>query len=324
MDKVVVSAPGKLMLFGEHAVVYGKPCIVTSVNQRLRLKAQKKDQPIFQLEAADVGITNYQKLISEVGKGDIPKGAKYVEVALRNFIEYYRVDTPGVSISTVSDFKPVFGFGSSSASAVCTIFALAKLFNINLSQKEIFDLSYKTVLDIAGVGSGFDLAAAIFGGTLYFVKAGKVIEPLAIGHLPIIVGYTGVKADTPTIVKDMQAKRDKDPKFIDNIFAHVGQIVIKAKEALLKKDYPILGKLMDQNQEYLEKLGVSSKILDKLIKVSRDAGAYGAKLSGAGFGDCMIALVPEDRRKQVRKAIEKVGGQVLKVETNVKGVRIES
>lgn len=323
LKQIIVSAPGKLMLFGEHAVVYGRPCIVTAVDQRLKLKAEKLDKPIFQLEAADVGVTNYLKPISEVGVGEIPKGAKFVEIALKNFMNNFRIDTPGISIQTISQFKSVFGFGSSSASTVCTIKALSELFNIKLSQKQIFELAYKTVLDIQGVGSGFDLAAAIYGGTLYFVTGGKVIEPLKIKSLPLIVGYSGVKADTPTIVKQVAQFAKGYPKIVKNIYDQMGVLVNMAKKALEKNDLQALGQLMNLNQGYLEVLGVSSEKLSAMIYAARNAGAYGAKLSGAGVGDCMVALAPSAKRKAVEKAIENAGGQVLKIEVNAKGARIE-
>ena len=90
MKKITVSAPGKLMLLGEHAVVYGRPCIVTAVNQRMKATVQLLDQPVFQLEAPDVQVTNYQKPMSELGTGDIPKGAKFIEIAVNNYLSFLR------------------------------------------------------------------------------------------------------------------------------------------------------------------------------------------------------------------------------------------
>ena len=326
---ITISAPGKLMLFGEHAVVYGKPCIVTSVNQRISIKAQKNDEPIFVLNAPDVEINNYSKPLSDLGNGEIPKGAKFVEFAVLNFLEKNKSVIPairqlaeGIQLETVAQFKSTFGFGSSSASAVCTIKALAELFEIKLTEKEIFDLAYKTVLDVQGLGSGFDLAAAIYGGTLYFVTGGKTIQPLAISHLPLIVGYTGVKADTATIVKEVKARFEKYPKLLKNIYDGIAMIVKEAKIALEKNDLEKVGQLMNLNQGYLETLGVSSEKLSAMIYAARIAGAYGAKLSGAGGGDCMIALAPSSKRKAIEKAIGKVGGKVLEVEVNTEGVKL--
>src|SRR3989338_2227690 len=198
--KIIVSAPGKLMLLGEHAVVYNHPCLVTAVDQRMRATVETLDTLEFQLDAEDVKVTGYKKPLSELGVGDIPKGAKFVEIAAKNLLNnpeiLKRVQNDkwkkGIRIITESDFSSQFGFGSSSASTVCTVKAVSELLGLNLSNKEIFDLSYKTVLDIQGKGSGFDVAAAVYGGTLYFVTGGKIIEPLIIKELPLIVGYSGI------------------------------------------------------------------------------------------------------------------------------------
>lgn len=320
--QITVSAPGKLVLFGEHAVVHGKPCIVTSVNQRLSLKAEKLEEAVFELEAPDVDIKGYKKALTDVGKGDIPKGAQFVELATRNFLAKHKIKG-GVRFETVSQFKSTFGFGSSSASTVDTVKALSELFKIKLSNDEFFKIAYKTVIDIAGVGSGFDLAAATFGDTIYYVYPGKIIEPLKLKSLPLIVGYTGVKFDTPTLVKQVNASALKYPVLYKTIFNQIALIVEDAKTALKKKDYQKVGELMNLNQGLLDTLGVNSGILSKLIYAARDAGAYGAKLSGAGGGDCMIALAPENKRAAVEKAITAAGGQVIQVEVNTQGVKVE-
>ena len=84
MNKVTISAPGKLMLLGEHAVVYNHPCLVTAVDQRMRATAEILDVLEFQLDAEDVNVLGYKKPLSELGVGDIPKGAKFVEIAIKN------------------------------------------------------------------------------------------------------------------------------------------------------------------------------------------------------------------------------------------------
>ncbi|MBI2334680.1 mevalonate kinase [Candidatus Daviesbacteria bacterium] len=319
MKKVTVSAPGKLMLLGEHAVVYGRPCIVTAVGQRIRAMVELTDQPVFELNAPDVAVVHYQKPMSELGKGDLPKGAKFMEVAIKNFGV-----RRGVKVTTASEFSSQFGFGSSSASTVCVIKALSELTNKKLSDKQIFDLSYKTVLDIQGKGSGFDVAAATFGGTLYFVTGGKVIKPLNIKSLPLIVGYSGIKVDTVTLVNEVLEKAKKYPAVIEHIYDAIGRLVELAKKAILQSDWATLGELMNFNEGYLASLGVEGPKLAGMIYGAREAGAYGAKLSGAGIGDCMLTLTPAKAKKAVEQAIEKAGGQVIDVKANVEGAKVES
>lgn len=347
MNKVTVSAPGKLMLLGEHAVVYGRPCIVTAVDQRMKATVELTNKPVFQLDAPDVQITNYQKPMANLGKGEIPKGAKFVEIAVKHFLSLRhpersegtstsgnrmrledsslitRNDIFGLRITTKSEFSSQFGFGSSSASTVCVIKALSELTKKKLSNKQIFDLSYKTVLDIQGKGSGFDVATAVYGGTLYFVTPGKIIQPLKINALPLIVGYSGIKFDTVRLIDEVAQKAKKYPWVIDNVYDQIGKLVKQAKQAILKKDRDTLGELMNLNEGYLATLGVEGKKLSSMIYAAREAGAYGAKLSGAGIGDCMIALAPPSKTAAVKKAITLAGGQVIDIKTGAEGVRIE-
>ncbi len=323
MRKITVSAPGKLMLFGEHAVVYGRPCLVTAVGQRMKATVELTDEPIFQLEAPDVKVTNYKKAIEDCGVGEILKGAKFVEVAVKNFLDKYPFGG-GVKVETESEFSSEFGFGSSSASTVCVVKALAELTGAKLDQKAIFDLSYKTVLDIQGKGSGFDVAAAVYGGTLYYITPGKVIEVLQIDSLPLIVGYSGIKFDTVSLINEVSKKADKYPKVIEDVYSQIEYLVEQAKVALLNKDWETLGELMNFNEGYLSILGVEGKKLAEMIYSARENGAYGAKLSGSGIGDCMIAIVSADTNQAVKDGITKAGGKVIDVETNAEGVRVES
>ena len=293
--KVKTSAPGKLMLFGEHAVVYNYPCIVTSVSSRIYVEAEKTPGH-FKIDSPQV------------------KNHRFVEETISVFKKIYKIDGE-VLIKTYSDFSSQYGLGSSSAVTVALILAISNLYKIKLSKKEIFNLGYDIIHSVQGVGSGFDIAAATYGGTIYFFTGGKIIEPLLIETMPLIIGYSGTKADTSTIVKKLKS----DFKIFDNI----KKIVEKAKNSLIKSDWKKSGELMNQNHELLQKLGVSTEKLDKMCKEAISAGAYGAKLSGAGGGDCIIALAPQEKINKIKEAIIKVGGQIIDVKDNVQGVRIE-
>lgn len=321
--KVTISAPGKLMLFGEHAVVYNRPSIVTAVGQRMFVTAEfGSEKPLLEIKAPDVK-THLKIPLADLASKDIPKEAKFiakaVEVYLKEFVNY----KGGIKITTKSEFSSKFGFGSSSAVTVCTLKALSVMFEDDLDNRTLFDWAYKVVLDIQGKGSGFDVAAAIYGGTLYFIKGGKALKPLNIPNLPLIIGYSGIKADTVTLIDEVAKKAKKFPKVIDNLYTLMGELIPQAQKALLKGDFETVGELMDFNQGYLSSLGVSSSKLDAMINTAREAGAYGAKLSGAGVGDCMIAFAPPSKVIAVKKAINKAGGQVIDIKSNVEGVRIE-
>lgn len=326
--KVTVSAPGKLMLLGEHGVVYNHPCLVTAVDQRIKMTVEVLNISEFQIEAPDVNVLNYKKSFNDIGIKEIPKGAKFIEIGFKNFLEFFKTKNliskdSGFKISTSSEFSSLFGFGSSSASTVCIIKALSELFNLNLTNKQVFDLSYKTVLDIQGKGSGFDVAAAVYGGTLYFFTEGKIIKQLPIDNLPLIVGYSDVKADTVTLINQVKEKFANNKIELDEIYTEIGALVENAKKSILKNNWLITGKLMNKNQVFLKKLGISISKLDDMISASISAGAYGAKISGAGGGDCMIALAPDDKVKSVKNAIVKVGGEIIEIKANARGVFLE-
>ncbi len=321
-SSITVSAPGKLILLGEHAVVYGKPCLVTAVNQRMSAKVSFMPEQVLKLEAADVHVHGYQKPLSELGGGTIPKGARFVEMAVKNFADKHALKQ-GVAVEMSSEFKSTFGFGSSSASTVCILKALFELLSIKHTHKDIFDIAYKSVLDIQGKGSGFDIAAAVYGGTLLFMSGGEVISPCKVASIPLVVGYSGIKADTVTLIDAVKAKAQKYPAVIAGIYDQMGALVEHAKVALEAEDWPTLGDLMNTNQGLLECLGVSISKLSEMIWAARGAGAFGAKLSGAGGGDCMIALATKGHHKIVASAIENVEGEVIDVQTGAEGVRVE-
>ncbi len=323
MAKEIVSAPGKLMLMGEHAIVYNRPCLVTAVDQRIRAEVELLNIPEFQLEATDVNVIGYRKPLDQLGIEVIPKGAQFVEHAIKNMVDQYGLKT-GFRVTTTSEFSSEFGFGSSSAATVCTIRAISELLALGLNQKEIFDISYKTILDVQKKGSGFDIAAAIYGGTLYYETAGKVIEPLDINNLSLIVGYSGIKADTVSIINQVAETAQKYPEVIDAIYSNIEKLVLLGKTALLLGDWYSFGELMNINQGYLNALGVSNRKLEVMIYSAREAGAYGAKLSGAGGGDCMIALGSSDSTQAIKENINQVGGIILEATPHAEGMRVEN
>ena len=317
---IKVSAPGKLMLFGEHAVVHGRPCIVVSVDHRINVSLGKRDGDKIYLDAPDVAVKNYIASLNDLEK-PFPKETRFVFGAIKNFFERHNLKS-GLNIKTESESLNKFGLGSSSAVIVSTIKGLAELFGIRMNNKELFDLSYKTVLDIQEVGSGFDVAAAIYGKTLYFVTAGKIIKSMEVKELPLIVCHTGIKADTPTLVKMVYKKLSEEPKKINKIFDEIGKIVNLAKIEIENSNWEKVGRLMNLNQNLLKGLGVSSKKLEDLISVALNSGAFGAKLSGAGGGDCMIAIADKEKLNNVKEAVEKAGGKVIDAKLQTEGVKL--
>lgn len=317
MKQVTASAPGKLLLFGDHAVVYGHPCIVTAIDQRVHVTLELQSDDFF-----EVASPTYRRKVSLVGKEKVAQELQFVVAVFEEFFKQYP-QKKGVRVSTKSDFSSMFGFGSSSAVSVAFAKALAEIYAVELSNENLFKLIYQSILKVQKVGSGFDVAAAIWGGTLYYISPAKVVTPLLIDRMPLSVGYTGVKVKTAKVIQEVAAAKSREPERIERLFQRSNDIVEQAKVALEQAAWLKVGHLMNQNQLVLAELGVSSPLLYKLIAAAKKGGAFGAKLSGAGKGDCMIAVSDIKKTPSVEEAMTAVGGQVLSVQTGAEGVRIE-
>lgn len=328
MKKVKTSAPGKLMLFGEHSVVFGHPCIVTAVDRRLSITIEENGEEVFILDAPDLGLRAYSKKISDLGNKDLPKEVSFIETCYKLFLEKYP-QKKTIHVYSKNEFKSSYGLGSSSASTVAFAKALSEFYSVPMNNDQLFDLAYRTVLEVQGVASGFDIAAAIWGGTIYYItphgklSQEKTVEPIKIKNLPLTVGYTGVKADTATLVRMVQSLHKDNKRVINKVFRDITLLVEQAKKTIQQEDWQHLGLLMDENQALLRRLKVSSIELENLIVASKEAGAMGAKLSGAGGGDCMLAIADQEHQDQVNKAIRHAKGKVIEVEMNAEGVRLE-
>ncbi|MEA3345660.1 MAG: mevalonate kinase [Chloroflexota bacterium] len=320
--RVTASAPGKLMLLGEHAVVYGRPCLVTAIDRRMWVTAESTRDGLLHLSAPALEVEDWKVPLAELGTTDPPAGVRFLHAVVHCVAQRYGLSS-GLRIETRSGFSHELGLGSSAAVTIATTGALSELLGLELSKSELFALSYEAVRTVQGVGSGFDLAASLHGGTLYFRPQGPEIVPL--GADPrLVVGYSGEKADTASLVRCVARRRERQPKLVEGIFDSMARLVEEGREALLARDWQWLGQAMSLSHPLLEALGVSTPKLAQLVRAAEEAGAYGAKLSGAGGGDCMIALVSEGHRDEVARAIDGAGGEVIPMQTGAAGVRRES
>lgn len=323
---VTASAPGKLMLSVGYAVVHGHPTIVTAVNQRLSATVRKNGVDVFHLEAPDLGLSSYTKTMADLGKRDLPKAVRFIEMLYKRFLEMHP-QNEGIVVTTNSDFGAHYGFGSSSAVTVAFAKALLHLYGVEMSNKELFDLCYQAVIDVQGVGSGYDIAAAIWGGTLLYVKPARRVEMVSVADLPIVVAYSGQKADTPTLIRLVDSVLEREPERINHIFDDIGHIAEGLAEAIQEKDWAKMGYLFNRSQANAAQLGVSSSVLENLITVATEAGAFGATSSGAAGGDCVLAAYnPDDfdSKQRIVDAWKRAGAEVVDVALNAEGVRLDS
>jgi len=298
MREVKTSAPGKLYFFGEHAVLAGKKSIAFAIDQRIycEIKERSDEKIVFHFPEVGVEYREYNGRLSD-------KETSFATAAINCIKKLTRLR--GMTISTRSEMHP--GFGTSSASTVAILGALSEFYGLGLSKGDIFNMGCQVVLDVQGEGSGYDIACSTYGGVIEYVRGGLPKQLKHPNNLPMIIGYTKIKADTTKIINHVLSLKQRYPEQISTIFGIIEQIVLLVEDALEKGDFRMLGELMNMNHGLLAALDLSSPELEELIWVSKKAGAIGAKLSGAGRGDCMIALAP-GKEKEVSYAINSMGG----------------
>ena len=309
------SAPAKTILFGEHSVVYGEPAIAGAVNKRayITIKDSNADMTVFR--APDIGFeakldTIEKKYILVKGKPGI---IRYILEAL------YRVhDHTPIDITLKSNVPIGSGLGSSAAVTVATLAALYRYHNIHFNKRSLARDAHMIEQAVQGVASPLDTLVSTYGGLVYLSR-NKNVEHFNINfNPPFVVGYTTKHGNTGKMVKDVRILKNKNGKIIDSAINSMGNLTNYAKQAILKRDWVRLGELMNINHGYLEVLGVNTLELSRMVYAAREAGALGAKTTGAGGGGSIIALCPGKVNK-VADAIEK-NDNVLKVRFTRKGV----
>ena len=225
------------------------------------------------------------------------------------------ISKQGIEITLDGTLYCASGIGASAASCVAIARALSDHYQKNMSDEEINDIAYEGEMAYHGSPSGIDNTASTFGGLIWFEKKEpKIMDKINIPNpVEIVMGNTGKVANTSAAVAGVRERKEKYPEKYDEIFDRAENIAYLAKDALQDEDHRELGKLMNENHKLLQQIEVSSKELDFLVKLARDAGALGAKLTGGGLGGNIIALTPgRDLQDNVANAIEKEGFQTVK------------
>ena len=311
-NSITASAPGKLILFGEHIVVYGEPAIATALDKRAYVTATELEEKKIIVKSNEL-----EQPIEVSPKEEATHPAvRVAQAALQK-----NNSSRGVEIHIKSEIPISAGLGSSASVSVATAAAVLKLFsseqNSEPSRMEILEVAHEGEKVAHGKPSGIDTAVATFGGTIFFKKG--EIEGLDAPEMQFVVGDTKVPRNTKEIVEGVR-KTVEDPRVAFNLFT-ISSIVRRAREALLRQNLTEIGHLMNKNQEFLRALGVSSVELEQLIHTAINSGAYGAKLTGAGGGGCMIAL--SDKPDKIKAALDNAGAEAFVVKTNQPGVRFE-
>lgn len=323
---VVASAPAKVILFGEHFVVYGEPAIVLAIDRRAYATAEERSDGKTCFHSTELGLEGYYEGDSfKVKQGDAKEAKIRFEPARMavDKIKQKAGKTTGLNIEINSTVPVGAGLGSSAAVVASVTAAVGTLLNLNISKEEIFRISLEAEKIVHGTPSGIDPAISTFGGTLVY-QTGTGFRPLQVkSDIPLVIGDTGVERSTRRQVEKVKDFVDRYPRITEPIMRAANEIVNQATEALVSSDLPTLGELMNLNHALLYGLTVSDESLEWLINAARKSGALGAKLTGAGGGGCMIALTTNEKLRHVADAIQRAGGKPFEAKKTDEGVRIE-
>ncbi|GCC10420.1 mevalonate kinase [archaeon] len=310
---VLVSSPGKVILFGEHAVVYGFPALASAIDRRIYVKAEKNS--LEKIVIASKGKkTSFSFKSLKRRRGEF----RYILRALKIAFDTLGMDF-GISIEIDSKIPRASGLGSSAAISVAVLKAAYYIAGEDIKNGKLAVLGHRVELEVQGSASPTDTATSALGGVL-FIHPGKAIEKVEIRQdVSLIVGCTGMKRSTKELVAKVKTFKETYPNIAEPIIASIGEITIEARTALGNGDYQKLGKLMLVNNALLDALGVGNMALSRRVYSAIKAGAAGAKLTGAGGGGCMIALARENR-EMVLKAL---GKRAFVTKISKEGTRVE-
>jgi mevalonate kinase len=296
------SAPGKVILFGEHAVVYGQPAIAVPVTQ-VEATAHVEPAPDgsgLTLIAADLG--------ESFDLARAPAEAP-LAVAARLTLDHLAASVPDATLTVESTIPIASGLGSGAAVSTALVRALAGFLGASLTRAEVSELVYEVERIHHGTPSGIDNTVIAYGQPVYFVRTAasgpelvSVAEPFR-----LLIADTGLPSPTRHLVSRVRMGWQRETRRYEALFERVGEVVREARRRIEAGDVTGLGPLMDENHRLLVKLGVSSPVLDRFVEAARMAGATGAKLSGAGQGGNVVALVESDAADEVAAALKEVG-----------------
>ncbi|NQE54123.1 Mevalonate kinase [ANME-1 cluster archaeon GoMg3.2] len=346
--KVRASVPAKVILFGEHFVVYGKRALATAINQRLAVEVSDREEdgyhvkieniPTFGLELDLEG--GARRAYPYKDYGSATKAVAYVKESIAYLEARYGLNRGGVEIEIKSEIPLSAGLGSSAATCVATIAALKEYFGLSGDLEAIRNDAHHVELTVQGAASPIDTAISTYGG--YVLIERNEVKRLPLAGLDLIVGCIGsiplnmgtkkaseIGLKTKRVVEEVKKRKENFNAIFDYIFDAADEITAQAIKAIEAKDFVNLGALMYINHGLLDAIGVVPGRLSELVKVSQALGALGAKVTGAGGlnemgGVGSVIVLPNESGARIKTALDIAGALVMDVKTGEGGLKLET
>lgn len=305
---------GKVILFGEHFVVHGIPGIASAIDSTVDAEVKRTGAGIT-LRDERKGSRGYTQEKSAQQKESIERMLRTMGMD---------PEKAALDIKLVGNLPGFSGIGASAASSVAIARAVSEEFRMGLSNEKINEIAYEAEKAYAGTPSGIDNTAATYGGLIWFKRnlngGPNIVEKLTIREpVEIVLGNTGIVADTKRLITGVATRKERDPEKYDPLFKQAEDLALTARKSLKEFDLRKVGNLMNKNHRLLQEIEVSGKELDYLVNLAREKGAFGAKLTGGGGGGCMVALTPGKKLQEtVAASMEVEGFQVLRTMIGIK------
>lgn len=303
------SGYGKTILFGEHFVVYGVPALASAIGDTTICKVELKDGKGYELNDNRPEVPGYKE-----------KKFDEQKVSIQNVLDFMGVnlEEKSLKITFGGDLVCASGVGASAASCVSLARAINAEFNLGWDDEKINAAAYEGEKGYHGTPSGIDNTASTFGGLVYFIRnledGPNTIETIKIKKpIELVIASSGMTANTAVVVGDVRNKKEEDPEWFEGIVKEYQDVIKEGREVLENMELDRVGRLMDKNHNLLQKITVSNDVLDEMVKLARDNGALGAKVTGTGRGGNIIALTPgSDLQDNVYNALKDAGHPVWK------------
>jgi mevalonate kinase len=323
------SAPAKVILFGEHFVVYGSPAILAAINKRISVDARTllhdEDKIVIR---SDIGVAGEYWHNGEFNPLEGGRKAKAVldplYVAIRQVLLMRNKKKIGIEVGISSRVPPGIGLGSSAASCVATVAAVDSLFQKNPSRQKVCELAIESERQIHKRTSGADCYVSTFGGMMHYYGKSKSFKNIeAKGSLSLVVASTGIKHYTSDLVAGVKRFKDTNKTLFESLAKQASDICLQAWTAIESGKSDKIGELMNENQIILQQIGISHPKAHNIIDICSKAGAIGAKITGAGGGGAVIALAASKQEgTKIALHVKEAGYQSFEVEIDYNGLSV--
>jgi len=311
--KSIVSAPAKVILFGEHFVVYGQKAILCSIDKRVKVTSIKTEEPSISVKSnlGEISVPS-SKLIKDVNSPLMP----FIYIAKKMIDEFHY--SGGINIIIESEIPSGVGLGSSSACCVAAAGSISKLFT-NYSKEEVLTLAIEAEKTIFKETSGADCTVSTYGGIIEYDKKSGFRKLDTKTDLHLVIVNTKIPHSTKKVVAKVKEFIGNNEKTFSDLCEQEMKLIEKVNLALNSGDLKSIGEAMIQNQKYLEQIGVSNEILAGLIDDANKT-SFGSKITGAGDGGCIIAIVDESNLEKTLENLQRKNYECFSVQIDTKGM----